>query len=112
MCAGTNRGSLASDAGAGESADNGRFTSHIISEDCGLFEPNVSVKTAIKLACERVQRVKATKDLPRQVPLMLLNNIDDSFCLHKVECQKEHFDVCLCYRRDVPVDLKAATCIG
>jgi hypothetical protein len=44
---------------------------------------------------------------------MLLNNIDDSFCLHKVECQKkEHFDVCLCYRRDVPVDLKAATCIG
>ena len=42
MCAGTNRGSLASDTGAGESADNGRFTSHIISEDCGLFEPNVS----------------------------------------------------------------------
>ena len=112
MCAGTNRGSLASDAGAGESADNGRFTSHIISEDCGLFEPNVSVKTAIKLACERVQRVKATKKLPQQVPLMLLNNIDDSFCLQKVECQKEHFDVCLCYRRDVPVDLKAATCIG
>jgi hypothetical protein len=59
-----------------------------------------------------VQRVKATKKLPQQVPLMLLNNIDDSFCLQKVECQKEHFDVCLCYRRDVPVDLKAATCIG
>jgi hypothetical protein len=60
-----------------------------------------------------VQSVKVTKDLPQKDPLMLIHNIDDSFCLHKVECQKkEHFDVCLCYRRDVPVDLKATTCIG
>ncbi len=49
MCTGTNRVSIAADAGAGESEDNGRVTSHIISEDCGLFEPNVSVKTVIKL---------------------------------------------------------------
>jgi hypothetical protein len=98
MCAGTNRGSLASDAGQSTHL-HGRFTSHIISADCGLFEPNVPMRTAIRLACDRVQRERVV-GLPQQVPLMLFDNVDENFCLHKIDGPTKHFDVCLCYRRD------------
>jgi len=103
MCAGTNRGSLALDGGP---SSLGAFTSHVISMDCGLFEPNVPLNTAINLACDRVQllRTRESSDgsiIAQQVPLRLMNNIPPDFCLYETDDTAEQFDVCICYRRDI-----------
>ena len=103
MVTGTNRGSLAADASS--ISDLGAFTAHVISEDCGLFEPNTPVKTAFKRACERLQRVPGRKlqngdVIPQQVPLMLMENMPDDFCLRDENSPSDRFDICLCYRRD------------
>jgi hypothetical protein len=95
LCAGTSRGSLATDAGTLDASHLGAFTSCVISEECGLFQPNVPVSTAIKLACERVRNQSRY-----QAPLTLLDNISGDFCLHDVQEDQERFDVCVCYRMD------------
>ena len=104
ICAGTNRGSVASDGG---SSSLGAFTEHVISSDCGLFEPNVPVNTAISLACDRMQRTRKDSDgkmMSQQVPLRLIYNISPEFCLHETDRTAVHFDVCVCYRRDTDSD--------
>ena len=96
LCAGTSRGSLAADAGTLDASHLGAFTSCVISEECGLFQPNVPVTTAIKLACERVR----SNPSRYQAPLTLLDNISGDFCLYDIQEDRERFDVCVCYRMD------------
>ena len=101
MCTGTNRNFVASDGGS--SSLVGDFTNHIISTECGLFEPNVPVNTAISLACDRMQWTRKDSNgytIQQEVPLMLMNNILPDFCLHETDDMTVHFDVCICYRRD------------
>ena len=76
LCTGTNSGSLAKDAGS-DAPDLGAFTGCMLSKECGLFEPNVPFKTAVKLVRDRVRE----KSKSQQAPLMLLDNIEDDFCL-------------------------------
>jgi len=95
LCAGTSRGSPAADAGTLDASHLGAFTSCVISEECGLFQPNVPVTTAIKLASERVRNNQSRC----QAPLTLLDNISCDFCLYDdVPAEQERFDVCVCYR--------------
>jgi hypothetical protein len=96
LCAGTSRGSTAADAGTLDASHLGAFTSCVISEECGLFQPNVPVTTAIKLASERVRNNQSRC----QAPLTLLDNISCDFCLYDVPAEQERFDVCVCYRID------------
>ena len=115
LAAGTNRGSLAGrHSNAGSSLEIGAFIAHVISEDCGLFEPNTPVKTAFNRACEKLRRVPSRKlqngdVIPQQVPLILMDNIPDNFCLHEEHSPGDRFDICLCYRRDK--DLQQASFI-
>ena len=95
LCTGTNRGSLAKDAGS-DAPDLGAFTGCMLSKECGLFEPNVPFKTAVKLVRDRVRE----KSKSQQAPLMLLDNIEDDFCLHDAPMETERFDVCISYRKD------------
>jgi hypothetical protein len=97
LCAGTSRGSTAADAGTLDASHLGAFTSCVISEECGLFQPNVPVTTAIKLASERVRNNQSRC----QAPLTLLDNISCDFCLNDDEsAEQERFDVCVCCRVD------------
>ena len=106
LVTGTNRDSLAFDG----SAERPAFLSHLLSEDCGLFEPNVPLRRAIELACSRVKRSPAFKSqngelVPRQEPMPLVNNIPEDFCLRPEEQgSADRFDVCLCYRHDTDSD--------
>ena len=77
LCAGTSRGSLAADAGTLDASHLGAFTSCVISEECGLFQPNVPVTKAIKLASDRVRNNQSRC----KAPFTLLDNIFD-FCLY------------------------------
>ena len=95
ICTATKRGALASDSGSAALA-LGAFTGHLLSEDCGLFEMNVPLKRAFRLASERVGQDKSTKF--QQEPLMLLDNIDDDFCLQAMTKVCGLYDVCVCYR--------------
>ena len=108
LCAGTSRGSLAADAGTLDASHLGAFTSCVISEECGLFQPNVPVTTAIKLASERVR----SNPSRYQAPLTLLDNISCDFCLYDdVPAEQERFDVCVCYR-DMDTDGSGARLVA
>ena len=108
LCAGTSRGSQAEDAGTLDTSHLGAFTSCVISEECGLFQPNVPVTTAIKLASERVR----SNPSRYQAPLTLLDNISCDFCLYDdVPAEQERFDVCVCYR-DMDTDGSGARLVA
>ena len=104
-CTGTNRDSKAYDGDAGRL----NFTRHLLSDDCGLFEPNVPLRTAIELACSRAKRAPAqvwggNVDITKQEPVFLLGNIPKDFCFREEPGSAERFDVCVCYRRDTDSD--------
>jgi len=61
-----------------------------------LFEPNVPFKTAVKLVRDRVRESGKSQ----QAPLMLLDNIEDDFCLLDAPMSTERYAVCISYRKD------------
>ena len=97
LCAGTNRGSVAS--------DEETFSSHLISHECGFFEPNVPVRTAMELVREKVLARH-----PDQSPLMTMDHIPHEFCLQEQPQDCVRYDVCLCYNKDT--DLRSANFIA
>jgi hypothetical protein len=102
LCTSTARGNSASDGEGGHSP----FTEALMSVECGLFQPNVSLDWALKMVCKKLQVTQ------QQEPcLMPAQNIPDSLCLHNVQLKQlsteERFDVFLCYR-DEGVDRAVA----
>jgi len=80
------------------------FTHYLTSEECGLFEPNVPVKMAIEIACQKLrQHPKALKQDPTP---MGLDRIPADFCLnqHLRDLPAIRYDVCMCYH-DIDVDV-------
>ena len=80
------------------------FTHYLTSEECGLFEPNVPVKMAIEIACQKLrQHPKAQKQDPTPVGL---DRIPADFCLnpHLSDLPAIRYDVCMCYH-DTDVDV-------
>ena len=76
-------------------ADLSSFTQHFVSDECGLFEPNVPVRGALEDVCERLR----TSSNARQDPAILgLQRIPKELCLFPKKSEAVSFDVCLCYR--------------
>ena len=100
LCVASARGKKAF-ASSHTTPDLSAFTSHFVSEDCGLFQPNVSIRNAFELVCERVRQIE------QQDPTILgLEKISPDLCLWQDTSVAERFglnsdfDVCLCYRHD------------
>ena len=102
LCTSTARENFAYDGEGGHSP----FTEALMSVECGLFEPNVPLRWALKMVCEklRVQKQQEPCLMPAQ------NMPDSELCLHvqrKQRSTEERFDVFLCYR-DEGVDRAVA----
>ena len=79
-------------------SDLSAFTHHFISEECGIFEPNVPFKRALELVCERVRLSNARQ---KQDPTILgLERIPDHVCLWPETPATQKFDVCICYNEE------------
>jgi len=80
-------------------SDLSALTHHFISEECGVFEPNVPFKRALELVCERGRLSNTHK---KQDPTILgLEKIPELFCLWPEYSVAQQFDVCLCYNEEV-----------
>ena len=98
MCVATAR---SKDAYAPENSEISAFTRHLISEQSGLFQPNVPVKQALQLVCERV-RTDPTVKKPshRQEPALLGLEVIPDIILWPVPPATQQYEVYLCYHED------------
>ena len=101
LCTATSRSKEAWE-NPGVSENLSAFTHYITSEESGLFEPNVPVRMALKLACEKLcQHLKSLKQDPTP---MGLDHIQADFCLIQHHLPATCYDVCMCYH-STDVDL-------
>ena len=97
MCVATARNKAAY---APATSEISAFTRHLISEQCGLFQPNVPIKQALQLVCERVRTDPTVKSSQRQEPALLgLEAIPDIILWPESSATQQH-DVYLCYHED------------
>ena len=76
------------------------FTRHLISEECGLFQPTVPVKEALQLVCERVRTDPSVQSKYRQEPTILGLELIPDICLWPETPATQQYDVYLCYHED------------
>ena len=99
LCAATSRSKVALQGAV--STELSAFTHYLVSEECGLFEPNVPVRKAVEDACQKLrENAKDQNPIP-----MGLHSIPQDFCLLRKGAAATEYDVCLCYRRDRDEDL-------
>jgi len=84
------------------SADLSAFTHYITIEECGLFVPNVSVKMALELACQKLRQ--HPKSLNQEPTPIGLDRIQADICLIQHHLPATRYDVCMCYHEN-DVDL-------
>ncbi len=98
MCVATARNKAAY---APKNLEISAFTRHLISEQCGLLQPNVPMKQALQLVCERVRTDTTVGSPYRQEPAFLgLERIPDDFVLWPESPATQQYDVYLCYHED------------
>ena len=83
-------------------SDLSAFTRHFVSEECGLFEPNVPFKRALELVC---QAVRLSSSGRQQDPTILgLERIPEHICLWSDHPDTKQYDVCfLFHEKDKPL---------